>query len=63
MGKFADGWQALRERTLKRQIQMGLVPWYETTEMPADLKDWDALSQKKRKGKTNGSIRWFYGAN
>ena len=49
-GKFADGWQALRERTLKRQIQMGLVPkGTKLTEMPADLKDWDALSQKEKK--------------
>ena len=49
-GKFSDGWQALRERTLKRQIQMGLVPkGTKLTEMPADLKDWDALSQKEKK--------------
>jgi arylsulfatase len=40
-GKFDDGWDALREETLRRQKELGLVP--ENTKLapkPEDIKDW-----------------------
>ena len=49
-GKFDDGWDALREETLRRQKELGLVP--ENTKLapkPEDIKDWSALSDKERK--------------
>jgi arylsulfatase len=48
-GKFDSGWQALREETLARQKQMGIVPAdTELAQMPEDIKDWDGLSDKEK---------------
>jgi arylsulfatase len=49
-GKFDDGWDKMREETLKRQIQMGIVP--EGTQLapkPTFIKDWDSLSADEQK--------------
>ena len=49
-GKFDQGWDKLREETLARQIQMGIVP--ATTQLapkPAALKDWDTLSDDEKR--------------
>lgn len=48
-GKFDQGWDTLREETLARQIEMGIVP-KETTlaRKPDAIKDWDALSDDEK---------------
>ena len=49
-GKFDDGWDKLREETLKRQKEMGIIP--KNTKLapkPSDIKDWDKLTEKERK--------------
>ena len=49
-GKFNDGWDQYRERTLARQIQKGLVPQgTKLTSRPTDLPAWDSLSMDQRK--------------
>ena len=48
-GQFDMGWDKLREQTLARQIEMGIVP--EGTELapkPDDIKDWDQLTDKEK---------------
>lgn len=49
-GKFDGGWDKMRDETLARQIDMGLVP-KETklASKPKDIKDWDALSADEKK--------------
>ncbi len=48
-GKFDQGWQALREETLKRQIAAGIVPANtQLADMPEDIKDWETLSQAEK---------------
>ncbi len=49
-GKFDKGWDKIREETLERQKQMGIVP--KDTKLapkPADIKDWDKLSADEKK--------------
>ncbi|MFM7518916.1 MAG: arylsulfatase [Planctomycetota bacterium] len=49
-GAFDAGWDALRERTLARQIELGVVP--EGTKLapkPAAIKDWSTLSADERR--------------
>ncbi len=49
-GKFDDGWDKYREKTLARQIEMGIVP--EGTKLTArsgDLPAWDKLTADERK--------------
>ncbi len=49
-GKFDKGWDQLREDTLKRQIELGVVP--EGTQLakkPGDIKDWDTLSADEKR--------------
>jgi len=49
-GQFDDGWDAYREKTLARQIELGVVP--SGTKMapkPADIADWDALSADEKR--------------
>ncbi|MEI6891241.1 MAG: arylsulfatase [Pontiella sp.] len=48
-GKFDDGWDAYRERTYKRQLQMGIIP--EGTQLtPRDktLDSWDSIPENQR---------------
>jgi len=48
-GKFDMGWDKLREQTLARQIEMGIVP--EGTKLaptPAEVPAWKSLSQKQK---------------
>ena len=43
-GKFDDGWDALRERTLARQKELGVVPAEaELTERPEEIPAWDDM--------------------
>jgi arylsulfatase A-like enzyme len=48
-GKFDMGWDKLREQTLARQIEMGIVPkGTKLAPKPAGLPDWDALPAKQK---------------
>jgi arylsulfatase len=43
-GAFADGWDALRERTFARQKELGVIPADgELTERPAEIPAWDDM--------------------
>lgn len=49
-GKFDGGWEEYARKTLRRQIEMGVVP--KGTELPvtnADVEDWDSLPADERK--------------
>jgi arylsulfatase A-like enzyme len=49
-GKFADGWDELRKRTLERQKQLGIVPKdTELTERPDAFPAWDSLDDMSKK--------------
>ena len=49
-GEFDDGWDAYRERTLKRQNELGLVPEEtELSERPDLFPAWDSLSEAEQK--------------
>ncbi|WP_187175292.1 arylsulfatase [Algoriphagus sp. AK58] len=49
-GKFDQGWDKLREETLARQKQMGIVPANtQLAPKPKEIKDWDALSSDEKK--------------
>jgi len=48
-GKFDMGWDKLREQTLAKQIEMGIVP--KDTKLapkPEAIKDWESLSAKEK---------------
>ena len=48
-GRFDDGWDSYRERTLERQKKLGLVPPdTELTERPDLFPAWDSLSDAQR---------------
>src|SRR5579871_3564587 len=43
-GKFDDGWDALRERTFKRQKELGVIPQdARLTARPTDIPAWEAM--------------------
>jgi arylsulfatase len=49
-GKFDDGWDAYREQTLARQIELGVVPpGTRLASKPADIADWDTLSADEKR--------------
>ena len=49
-GKFAQGWDRLREETLERQKKFGVVPQNTVlAPKPADIKDWDRLTAEERR--------------
>lgn len=49
-GKFDDGWDKLREKTLARQKELGIVPQnVKLAPKPADIKDWDKLSADEKR--------------
>jgi arylsulfatase len=49
-GKFDDGWDAYRERTLERQKRIGIVPPdTELTERPDLFPAWDSLTEAQQK--------------
>ena len=49
-GKFDDGWDKLRQQTLDRQKQLGLIPQnVKLAPKPADISDWEALSADEKK--------------
>jgi len=49
-GKFDQGWDKLREETLARQIELGVVPkGTKLADKPEAIKDWDALSADEKR--------------
>ncbi|MBP1945884.1 arylsulfatase [Methanobacterium petrolearium] len=49
-GQFDEGWDVLREKTLKRQKELGIVPENtQLTERPDLFPAWDSLSENERK--------------
>jgi len=49
-GKFAQGWDRLREVTLERQIQLGVVPQNTVlAPKPKDIKNWDTLTGDEKR--------------
>ena len=49
-GKFDQGWDKVREVTLEREKQLGIVP--QNTKLapkPSDIKDWDKLTADEKK--------------
>jgi arylsulfatase len=49
-GKFDEGWDKLREETLKREIALGVVPpGTPLAPKPAAIKDWDKLSGDEKR--------------
>ena len=49
-GKFAQGWDKLREETLERQKKLGVVPQNTVlAPKPADIKDWDKLTAEEKR--------------
>jgi arylsulfatase len=49
-GKFDQGWDELRQETLARQIELGVVPaGTKLAPKPEAIKDWDALSPNEKK--------------
>jgi arylsulfatase A-like enzyme len=49
-GKFDQGWDKLREETLARQIEKGVVPaGTKLAPKPEAIKDWDTLSADEKK--------------
>ena len=49
-GRFDMGWDKMREATLARQIEMGIVPkGTRLAPKPKDIKDWDSLSAGEKK--------------
>jgi len=49
-GKFDQGWDKLREETLKRQIELGVVPaGTKLPPMPKGVKAWTTLSDNEKK--------------
>jgi arylsulfatase A-like enzyme len=49
-GKFDQGWDQLREETLARQIELGVVPpGTKLAPKPEDIKDWDQLGADEKR--------------
>lgn len=49
-GKFDEGWDKVREETLARQIQLGVIPANTVlTPRPTEIPAWDSLSDDQRK--------------
>ncbi len=49
-GRFDAGWDDVRERTIARQKQMGIIPANTTLPpKPDDIKDWDALTDDEQR--------------
>ena len=49
-GQFDEGWDVYREKTLARQIKLGVVPaGTKLAPKPADIVDWDTLSAQEQR--------------
>lgn len=49
-GKFDSGWDKLREETVARQKEMGIIPEDAVlAPKPEDIRDWEQLSDKEKK--------------
>ncbi len=65
-GKFDDGWDALREKTLKQQKKLGVVPKdAELTKRHDEIPAWDEMPAElqPRAVATDGDLRRFPGAD
>ncbi|ADY54260.1 sulfatase [Pseudopedobacter saltans DSM 12145] len=48
-GKFARGWEVLREQRYKKQVQLGVIdPKIKLSPMDKDLRKWDSLTSKEK---------------
>lgn len=48
-GKFKDGWDALREKRYKKQVELGLIDEaWELSARTDGIPDWESLDEKKR---------------
>jgi arylsulfatase A-like enzyme len=48
-GKFADGWDAYRERVFARQLEMGVIPpGTELTPRDPSMASWDSIPEEQR---------------
>ncbi len=48
-GRFAEGWNVLRQRRYRRQVEMGLVdPAWPVPERPDHVRDWDTLTDEEK---------------
>jgi len=58
-GKFDQGWDKLREETLKRQIELGVVPAGTKLRRCRSVKAWTTLSDNREEGvrPADGSVR------
>ncbi|MBD0405188.1 arylsulfatase [Flammeovirga sp. EKP202] len=49
-GKFDEGWDKMREETIKRQIEMGIVPeGTKLTERPDAIESWESQTEEQKK--------------
>ncbi len=49
-GKFDQGWDKLREATLQRQLELGVIPaGTKLAGKPEAIKDWDTLSEDEKR--------------
>jgi arylsulfatase len=49
-GQFDEGWDVLREQTLQRQIELGVVPeGTQLTERPPQIPAWDSLTEEQQR--------------
>ena len=54
-GKFDDGWDALRERTLARQKELGVIPEdAELTARPEEIPAWDEIPDELKPALVDG---------
>ncbi|QDU37495.1 Arylsulfatase [Maioricimonas rarisocia] len=49
-GQFDEGWDVIRERIYKKQLELGVIPeGTKLADKPDAIKDWDSLSEKEQK--------------
>jgi len=49
-GKFDEGWDVYREKVIKRQKELGMIPNYaQLPERNPGIKSWESLSEKEKK--------------
>ena len=61
-GKFADGWDAYRQRVHRRQLEMGIIPpGTELTDRDETMEAWKDVPENQRafQNRFNGDLCWF----